>query len=74
MENKEFYNHDFIVNQTHILDMLRYGAFYVHILEEIFRIGEQCIDTGNKVILQQEYTNAKPDIIAIYDTKESLQE
>lgn len=42
------------------------------LLKEIFDLGERIISNGGKIVVQQEYTNADPDIIAVYESIDDL--
>ncbi len=43
-----------------------------HIIDDICQLADEVIEQGGKIILQREYTNAPPDILAIFTTVDEI--
>ena len=62
---------DIIISiNENIKDPLTMGQ--THVVSEIFRIASGVLASGGKVIVQREYSNAKPDRLCVFDKQADL--
>lgn len=70
LEMDEAFKFNFIIPFHLLSDALTMGQ--LHIIDEVFKKAEEAVISGGKVIVQQEYVNAKPQIMKAYESVEEL--
>jgi len=70
--NEEEIGMNLIISFDVFFDALTMGQ--MNIVEGIFGFGEQIIDDGGKIIIQREYTNSSPEVLAEFKSLEALRD